>query len=142
MRDLEDLARLTVDAAYRLHRDLGLGLLETVYEQLLAAELGRLGMDVARQRSVNLTWNGLIIESAFRADLVIDDRLIVEIKSVERLLPVHTKQVVTYLRVMNLSLGLIMNFGGETLREGLKRVVNRHEDGPSRLSAFARNKSP
>jgi len=126
MSDLEKLAALAIECGFRIHRDLGPGLLESVYETLLAAKLARSGAYVERQKPINIEYDGIRIREGFRADLLIDRILIVEVKSTERLAPVHSKQVLTYLRLLDLPLGLLMNFGGETFREGLKRVANRH----------------
>jgi len=121
--DLEALARLSVDCGYRLHRDFGPGLLESVYEALLAEYLQDAGLSVARQVRVPVTYKDKVLEEAFRADLLI------ELKSVERISPVHAKQVLTYLRLMRLPLGLLMNFGQATFKEGLKRVANDYYGG-------------
>jgi iron complex transport system substrate-binding protein len=127
MADPETISADVVDAALRLHKELGPGLLETVYETVLAAQLSRRGYQVARQRPIDIEFDGMRFDAAFRADLVIDDVLVVEIKSVERLNAAHAKQLRTYLRLMNRPLGLLVNFGGETLKEGLRRVVNNHQ---------------
>jgi GxxExxY protein len=113
-----------VDVALRLHCDLGPGLLESVYEALLARRLESLGYHVSVQQLIGAEFEGLRIEGAFRADLVVDGRLLVEVKSVERLLPLHGKQLLTYLRLMKQPVGLLLNFGGETLKEGVRRIVN------------------
>ena len=102
-------------------------MLENVYETIMAAALTKAGLKVERQRPIPIVFEGITIADACRADLVIEDALIVEIKSLERLAPVHAKQLLTYVRLMEQPLGLLMNFGSETFREGLKRVVN----GPS-----------
>ena len=99
-------------------------MLESVYETVLAASLSKAGLRVERQKPIPILFEGIAIPDAFRADLVIDGRLIIEIKSAERIAPVHAKQLLTYVRLMAQPLGLLMNFGGETFREGLKRVVN------------------
>jgi GxxExxY protein len=127
MKDIEELARRTIDFGFRIHKELGPGLLESVYEIVLAASLERGGLRVERQKPIGINFDGLTIADGFRADLVVEDRLIVEVKSVERIAPVHAKQLLTYLRLTQQPLGLLMNFGGETFREGVKRVVN----GPS-----------
>ncbi len=119
--------------ALRLHRELGPGLLESVYEIVLAARLAAMGYSVARQRSIDIEFEGVRIEAAFKIDLLVDERLVVEIKSVERLAPVHAKQLLTYLRLTGQPVGLLINFGGETLREGIRRLVNNHN--PSASSA-------
>jgi GxxExxY protein len=128
MADIEELARLAVDCGFKIHRDLGPGLLESVYETVLAAAVVRKGLKVDRQLPINIEYDGMVFAEGFRADLVIDDRLIVEVKSVERLAAVHGKQMLTYLRLLRQPLGLLMNFGGATFREGVRRVVNNHTD--------------
>ena len=112
-----------------IHIDIGPGLLESVYEQLLANRLNQQGYKVDRQQSVGTKIDGLDFPDAFRFDLLVADRLLIEIKSVERLAPVHAKQTLTYLRLMNLPLGLLINFGGITLKDGLKRVANNYRQG-------------
>ncbi len=139
MRDIDAISGDVIDVSLRLHRDLGPGLLESVYEAVLAARLAQMGYAVERQRSVNIEFEGLRIEGAFRIDLLVDYRLVVEIKSVERLLPVHAKQVLTYLRLMRQPVGLLINFGGETLKEGVRRLVNNHR--PSASSAPLREQT-
>ena len=124
MQDIDEITGTVVDVALRLHRDLGPGLLESVYEALLARRLQDLGLEVATQQLIGAEFEGLRIEGAFRADLLVEGRLVVEIKSVERLSPLHSKQLLTYLRLMKQPVGLLLNFGGETLKEGIKRVVN------------------
>ncbi len=127
MVDLEAVAEDTIDVSLRLHRDLGPGLLESVYEAVLAAQFARLGYEVRRQMPVSFTFEGLSFNAAFKVDLVIAGRLLVEIKSVERLNAAHAKQLLTYLRLTKQPLGLLINFGGATLKEGLRRIVNGHD---------------
>lgn len=122
--DIEALAREVVDCGFHLHKDLGPSLLESAYETLMAAELGRRGLDVARQVPVPLKYKGVVVDNAFKIDLLVDRRLIEELKSIERLAPVHGKQVLTYLRLMGLPLGLLMNFGQATFKDGLRRIAN------------------
>ena len=124
MGDVEDLARLAIDTGLSIHKKVGPGLFESVYEALLATELTRVGLSVKRQASIFVEYEGVPLGEAFRADLLIENALIVEVKSVERLAPLHTKQLLTYLRLLQQPLGLLMNFGGPTFREGIKRVVN------------------
>jgi GxxExxY protein len=120
------MAATAVDCGFHIHKELGPGLLESVYEMLLAEALRQHGLTVVQQRSVPVTFRGITFADAFRADLIIEDSLIIEVKSVERNAPVHSKQLLTYLRLMKQPLGLLMNFGCETFREGVKRVVNGH----------------
>ena len=124
--DIEELARVVVDCGFKLHVDLGPGLLESVYEALLAAKLQASGLRVDRQRPIPIEYEDLTVAEGFRADLMIEDMLIVEIKSVERLAPVHAKQLLTYLRLTKQPLGLLINFGSATFRDGVKRIVNGH----------------
>ena len=126
MTDKDPLTGAVIDVAMRLHRDLGPGLLESVYEMVLAKRLEALGHKVVRQHPVDIEFENVRMSAAFRIDLFIDDRLIVEIKSVDRLAPVHAKQVLTYLRLMKQPVGLLLNFGGETLKEGIRRLVNNY----------------
>ena len=125
MKELDDITGAIVDAAMKVHIALGPGLLESVYETVLAHELQRRGLRVERQKPVAIEYDGLHFDEGFRADLVVEDRVIVELKSVEKLAPVHSKQLLTYLRLLQLPVGLLLNFGAGTLKEGLRRVVNR-----------------
>lgn len=122
--DVEELARVVVDCGYHLHRMLGPGLLESAYEAILADQLTRRGMRVERQKPIPIRYDGLELAEGFRADLMLDGQLLVELKSVERLAPLHSKQVLTYLRLLDLPLGLLVNFGGATFREGVRRIAN------------------
>jgi iron complex transport system substrate-binding protein len=125
-QDIEALARVCVDCGYRLHRDLGPGLLESVYEAILAKMLSERGLDVRRQVFLPVRYQGLEIDEGFRIDLLIEGLLLIELKSVERLANVHGKQLLTYLRLADRPLGLLMNFGAATFKEGIKRVVNSY----------------
>ena len=124
MRAIDQVSADVIDASIRIHRDLGPGLLESVYELVLAASLKRLGYRVDRQRPVDIDFEGMNFAGAFRIDLLVDERLIVEIKSVEQLGRAHGKQLLTYLRLMKLPVGLLLNFAGATMKEGIRRVVN------------------
>ncbi|HEX9945912.1 MAG TPA: GxxExxY protein [Allosphingosinicella sp.] len=138
MSDLEKLAALAIDCGYRIHHDLGPGLLESVYETLLAAKLARSGVRVERQKPVAFEYEGIRVGEGFRADLLVDRRLVIEVKSVERLAAVHSRQLLTYLRLLELPIGLLMNFGGGTFREGLRRVVSdrtKHPESTGNQSA-------
>jgi iron complex transport system substrate-binding protein len=133
MTEIEELAREAIDCGFSIHKQLGPGLLESVYEAILAAELTGRGLVVERQKPIPIHFNGVTLAEGFRADIIVGHRLIIEIKSVERSSPVHAKQLLTYLRLTEQPLGVLMNFGCETFRDGVKRVVN----GPS---AFNRTK--
>ena len=126
MREIDEITGDVLDVALRLHRELGPGLLESVYETLLARRLEVLGYHVVTQQLISAEFEGVRLDAAFRADIVVDERLLIEVKSVERLMPVHGKQLLTYLRLMKQPVGLLINFGGETLKEGVKRVVNEY----------------
>jgi GxxExxY protein len=123
-KPLDDITGEIVDAAFMLHTGLGPGLLESVYETVLARELLRRGLQVERQKPVSFHYDGLDFNDGFRVDLMVESRVIVEIKSVEKLAPVHSKQLLTYLRLLNLPVGLLINFGAPTLKDGLHRIVN------------------
>ena len=124
----EDVTSIIVDAAYHLHRDLGPGLLESVYQVALARKLEKRGLLVERQRAVAFEYDGMHFNEGLRVDLFVEGCVVVELKSVERVARVHAKQVLTYLRLMHLSLGLLINFGAPTFKQGVKRIVNRHTD--------------
>jgi iron complex transport system substrate-binding protein len=126
MQNPEELARAVVDRSFKLHKELGPGLLESVYETILATMLIGDGLRVDRQKPIGIEYENLVIPDAFRADLVVENSLIVEIKSVEHLAPVHGKQLLTYLRLTKQPLGLLLNFGAPVIRDGIKRVVNGH----------------
>ena len=124
MPELDDITGAIVDASMQIHRGLGPGLLESVYEAVLARALERRGLHVARQPIVRFEYDGMVFEEGLRVDLLVESRVVVEVKSVARLAPVHGKQLLTYLRLMHVPVGLLVNFGAATLREGLHRVVN------------------
>lgn len=134
MPAVEQLAATAIDCGFHIHKELGPGLLESVYETVLAEALRQHGLTVVQQQPVPITYRKMKFSDAFRADLVVEDMLVIEVKSVERNAPVHAKQLLTYLRLMKQPLGLLMNFGCETFRDGVKRVVNGHNPfAPSRL---------
>ena len=130
MPDLEVLARKAIDIGYHMHRDLGPGLLESAYEAIFADEIERAGFGVRRQVLVPIHYRGRIIENALRVDLLVEDSLLIELKSTEHHAPVHAKQVITYLRLMQLQLGLLINFGMPTFKAGVKRLVNDYHQSP------------
>ncbi len=121
---LDDITGATVEAALKIHMELGPGLLESVYEVVLARALEKRGFHVERQKVIRFEYDGMVFEEGFRTDLLVEGRVVVELKSVEKLAPVHSKQVLTYLRLMNLPVGLLINFGAAALKEGLHRIVN------------------
>ena len=126
MKTLEDIAKISVDCGFHLHRDIGPGLLESAYEILLCESLKEKGLSVERQKIIPITFKGRDLDEAFRADLIVENQILIELKSTERFAPVHAKQVITYLRLMDLPLGFLMNFGAATFKEGLKRLANNY----------------
>ncbi|MCG6119750.1 MAG: GxxExxY protein [Blastomonas sp.] len=128
MRDVEELASIAVDCGLMVHRELGPGLLESVYEAVLAHCLEAAGLKIDRQKPISINYRGLLLREGFRADIVVENTLIIEVKSIERLAPVHSKQLLTYLRLAKQPVGLLMNFGGATFKEGIRRVVNDHQN--------------
>jgi GxxExxY protein len=129
MKENEIAARV-VEVSYQLHTALGPGIFEIVYEVALAHELRKHGYLVERQVPVPITWDGIIFDEGFRADLIIDNCVIVEIKSIAALDRVHSKQVLTYLRLMNKRLGLLINFGDHLIKHGIKRIANGMPEEP------------
>jgi len=125
-----DIGTIVIDTAIALHRQLGPGLLETVYEVTLAYELSQYGLTVARQVPISINYKGIAFDEAFRADLLLDDKVILEIKSIAMLTKVHQKQLLTYLRLTGRKLGYLLNFGSNTMVEGIIRVVNGLEENP------------
>ena len=119
-----EIARQIVDAAYHIHKRLGPGLLESVYLVILAYELRRRGLRVDIERPIPVIYESISIDVAFRADLIVEDKVIVELKSVEQIAPVHKKQLLTYLRLADMRLGLLINFGAPVIKEGITRIVN------------------
>ena len=119
-----EIAKRVLDAAFVIHTKLGPGLLESVYEVILAHELRKSGLNVERQKPMPIIYEGVRFDEAYRADLVVDSRVIVELKSVERLSPLHAKQVLTQLRLGGFKLGLLINFGEAHLKNGIKRIIN------------------
>jgi GxxExxY protein len=130
-----EIGTICVDAAIAVHRELGPGLLESVYEIVLAHELRERGLKVERQVPVIIIYRGIIFEEAFRADVFVEERVILEIKSVEKLSQAHRKQIQTYLRLRKSKLGYILNFGEALMKDGIVRAVNGLEEGDSRRDA-------
>lgn len=123
-----EAAKITVDAAFKIHQALGPGLLEPVYESVLEYELKKRGLNVARQVPLPVVYEGVRFDEGFRMDLVIEDILVLELKSVESIAPVHKKQLLTYLRLSNRRFGLRINFGASYIRDGITRIVNGLEE--------------
>ncbi|MCR2834634.1 GxxExxY protein [Parerythrobacter lacustris] len=135
--EIDDISAQVIDACIAIHRELGPGLLESVYEIVLAGELELRGLKVDRQVPVDIEFRGRHHLGAFRVDLLVEDCLVLEIKSVEQLNKSHAKQVLTYLRLMKQPVGLLLNFAGATMKEGIRRIVNQHRQ-PQAPSASPR----
>ena len=129
-----DIARQVLDAAFRVHTRLGPGLFESVYEVIMDYELRKSGLIAERQKPMPITYDNVRFDEAFRSDLVVNGKVIAELKSVEALLPVHAKQLLTQLRLSGLKLGLLINFGEAHLKNGIKQIINGRLDGESESS--------
>ncbi len=119
-----EIAKMVVDKSIHIHKALGPGLLESVYQRILAYELRKAGLEVETESPVPVDWDGHISDESFRADMVINSKVLLELKSVEQTSPVHRKQTLTYLKLTNIKLGLLINFGAELLKNDLHRIVN------------------
>jgi GxxExxY protein len=119
-----EIARIVVDAAYKIHTTIGPGLLESAYEAILAYELRKRGLLVQRQVGVPIVYEEVNLDEGFRADLIIENLVIIELKAIEQVIPVHKKQLLTYLKLMGKKLGLLINFNEEKIKDGISRVVN------------------
>ena len=120
-----EIAKIVVDTCFNIHVTLGPGLFESVYEEILYYELTKLGLKVERQRGIPVKWDNLVMEVGFRADLIVENKVIIELKSIESIAPVHQKQVQTYLKLTGLKLGLLINFNVNLIKDGIQRIVNR-----------------
>lgn len=122
--DENELSNLIIGLAIKVHKILGPGLLESAYEKALVYELGKNGLQVENQKVVNIKYDGLVIDEGFRADIIINDLVILELKSVRKLEDIHFKQLLTYLKLSDKKLGLLINFNESILKNGIKRIVN------------------
>ncbi|MDD2461330.1 MAG: GxxExxY protein [Lentisphaerae bacterium] len=122
--EIEKMATDVLNAAFEIHTEFGPGLLERVYLMLLVGKLKRMGYSVEQEVPITFSYEGEVFHDAFRVDILVEKRLVVELKSVEVMLPVFAKQLLTYLRLMDLRLGLLINFGSAHLKDGIKRIVN------------------
>jgi GxxExxY protein len=123
-RDLKELTGVIVDAAFRLHVGLGPGLLESVYQAILARDLARRGLHADTERLISFEYDGMWFDCGLRVDMLVENSIVVELKSVEQLSPVHPKQLLTYLRLLRLPVGLLINFGAARIKDGIRRVAN------------------
>ena len=135
LTDIDEISAVVLEEAIAIHRQLGPGLFESVYETVLAGRLEARGFKVARQVPVPLAFEGHRFDAAFRIDILVENRLILEIKAVEQLSKAHAKQLLTYLRLLNQPVGLLLNFSHETMKEGIRRLVNDYQ--PAQLSAIS-----
>ena len=119
-----EISKIIVNTCYNIHVELGSGLLESVYEEILYYELINQGLEVKRQKAIPVVWKGIKMELGFRTDLIVEDKVIVELKSVEAIAPVHPKQLLTYLRITGIKLGLLINFNEKLIKTGITRIVN------------------
>ena len=119
-----ELSKIIINTCYNIHIQLGPGLLESVYEEILYHELLEQGLKVERQKAIPVIWKDRKMEIGFRADLIVENKVIIELKSVEIIAPVHPKQLLTYLRITGLKLGLLINFNEKLIKDGIKRIVN------------------
>lgn len=124
--EINEITGIIIDTSMQIHKDLGPGLLESVYEMVLFVKLSDKGLTVKKQVPVTFEYEGIMFNEGFRLDLLVEDKVIVELKSVENIVPVHSKQVLTYLRLMKLEVGLLINFGDLLLKNGIKRIVNNY----------------
>ena len=123
-----EIAAVIVDAAYKVHVALGPGLLESVYQAALGHELRKRDLKVVVEQMIPVIYDGVQIAEGFRADLIIEEKVIVELYSVEKILPVHKKQLLTYLRLADKRLGLLINFGAPLIKQGITRIVNKLDE--------------
>lgn len=119
-----ELSKIIVNTCYNIHIELGPGLFESVYEEVLCHELIDKGLSIERQKAIPVIWKDLKMETGFRADIIVNEKVIVELKSVEFITPVHQKQLLTYLRLTNLKLGMLINFNERLIKNGITRIVN------------------
>jgi len=119
-----EIATEVVDICYHIHKELGPGLLESVYEEIVCFELQQRGLTFSRQKPIPVVWKGVKMETGFRADIIVENRIIVELKSVQAISPVFPKVLLTYLRLTNTKLGLLINFNEALIKNGIKRIVN------------------
>jgi iron complex transport system substrate-binding protein len=137
--EIDDITGIIIDTSIKIHKDLGPGLLESVYEAVLAKKIEQKGLKVLRQVAIDFEYDGIVFKEGFRLDLLVEDKVIIELKSVESLAPVHSKQLLTYLRLLKLEVGLLINFNEALLKNGINRIVNNHR--PTASSPLRVNKS-
>ena len=119
-----ELSKTIVDCCFKIHTTLGPGLLESVYEELLTFELHKAELNITRQQGIPVVYEGIKMDLGFRSDIIVENKVIIEIKSIEAIAPVHQKQLLTYLRITGLKLGLLVNFNESLIKNGIQRIVN------------------
>ena len=119
-----EISKILVDCCFKVHNELGPGLLESVYEEVLSYEIIKRGLNLERQKGIPVVYDNLRMELGFRADIIVENRVIIELKSIEAIAPVHSKQLLTYLRLTGFKLGLLVNFNEALIKDGIKRIVN------------------
>ncbi len=119
-----EISKILVDCCFKVHTELGPGLLESVYEEVLSYEIIKRGLNLERQKGIPVVYDKIKMELGFRADIIIENKVIIELKSIEAIAPVHTKQLLTYLKLTGLKLGLLVNFNEALIKDGIKRIVN------------------
>jgi GxxExxY protein len=119
-----EISKILVDCCFRVHTELGPGLLESVYEEVLSYEIIKRGLNLERQKGIPVVYDNIKMELGFRADIIVENKVIIELKSIEAVAPVHLKQILTYLKLTNLKLGLLVNFNEALIKDGIKRIVN------------------
>jgi GxxExxY protein len=129
--EINELTGIIIEEAIKIHKELGPGLLESVYEEVLAYCLNRRGLEIKRQTPISVYFEEVKMDIGFRADIIVENKVVVEIKSVEELAPVHSKIVFTYLRFTNITVALMINFNVPYLKNGIKRIVRNYHSAPS-----------
>ncbi|NWF90142.1 MAG: GxxExxY protein [Ignavibacteriaceae bacterium] len=119
-----EISKIVVDCCFKVHNQLGPGLLESVYEEVLSYELNKRGLYIDRQKGISVVYDNLKMELGFRADIIVENKVIIELKSIDAIAPVHSKQLLTYLKLTGLKLGLLVNFNEALIKDGIKRIVN------------------
>ena len=126
--ETNEITGVIVDTAINIHKKLGPGLLESVYQVILEYELTKRGLHVEREKPIPVIWENIRMDLGFRADLVVEGKVLVELKSVEEMAPVHAKQVLTYLKISGLRVGLLINFGAALLKDGIQRIISGYDE--------------
>jgi GxxExxY protein len=119
-----EISKILVDCCFKVHTQLGPGLLESVYEEVMSYEIIKRGLNLERQKGIPVVYDNIKMELGFRADIIVENKVIIELKSIEAIAPVHSKQLLTYLKLTGIKLGLLVNFNEALIKDGIKRIVN------------------